>query len=160
VVGWAQSVVIGKRPTGFEGWVQATVIGALVVWFLGMLPSTVMNLLPHDPAEPSPTVQQGTRMLLAAGLGVAAGPVLAVFQFRILRRDVGHAGWWLTANALAWAVGMPVIFAGIHVAYSAVGHYAVVGAPIGTLALAGAAVGAIHSWRLSYLSAAAREPVA
>jgi hypothetical protein len=90
-------------------------------------------------------------MLLAAGLGVVAGPVLAVFQFRVLRRYVGHAGWWLPANALAWAVGMPVIFAGIHVAYSAVGHYAVVGAPIGTLALAGAAVGAIHGVFLIYL---------
>jgi hypothetical protein len=151
VVGWAQSLVIRERIAGLEGWVRATVIGALVAWFAGMLPSTVMNLMPHDPAASEPAIGEGARLALAAGLGAVAGPVLAAFQFRVLRRYVGHAARWLAANALAWAVGMPVIFAGIHMAHSDATPIAMAGIVIGTLAAAGAAVGAVHGLFLVHL---------
>lgn len=151
VVGWAQSLVIRKRICGFEGWVQATVVGALVAWFVGMIPSTAINLMPHDQAELSPSISQSIRMLLAVGLGFVTGPLLAVFQYRVLCRYVGRAGWWLLANALAWAVGMPVVFAGLHVAYMAVEPWVVGSVIIGTLALAGAAVGSIHGIFLVHL---------
>ena len=62
------------------------------------------------------TIVVGVRrrtFLLAAGLGLAAGPILGVAQWTVLRRFVNRGGRWLWANALAWAVGMPVIFLGM-----------------------------------------------
>lgn len=66
-------------------------------------------------------------------------------RFPISDLDVGRAGWWLLANALAWAVvGMSVVFAWLHVAYIAVEPWVVGSFIIGTLVLAGALVGTIH----------------
>jgi ELWxxDGT repeat protein len=47
---------------------------------------------------------------LAMALGVVAGPILGLAQWTVLRGLVSGAGRWLWANALAWAVGMPVLY--------------------------------------------------
>jgi hypothetical protein len=77
-------------------------------------------------------------------LGFVAGPILGLAQWTVLRRFVARAGRWLFANAIAWAVGMPVIFAGMdlvpwegNLAVFMLTVYAVCGA-------AGIVVGAIH----------------
>jgi hypothetical protein len=95
-------------------WIVATAIGAGVAWLLGMIPSTLMTLAEHGetvaaspPVEPPMLMQLG----LAALLGLVLGPVLALPQWCVLRPQVWHAGRWIWANALAWAAGMPVIFA-------------------------------------------------
>jgi hypothetical protein len=81
---------------------------------------------------------------MASILGLVGGAVLASAQALILRRAVLKPGLWLPANSLAWAAGMPLIFAAIDLAGRA-------GAPLFSAALigvglagAGAAVGAIH----------------
>jgi hypothetical protein len=43
----------------------------------------------------------------------SAGPVLGLAQWFVLCRLVPHSGRWLGANALAWAIGMPLMFAGM-----------------------------------------------
>ena len=54
-------------------------------------------------------------LLLAADLGSVAGPLLPAFQWLSLRKVLPCNAWrWLPANALAWALGMPVIFPGAH----------------------------------------------
>ena len=40
------------------------------------------------------------------------GPILGTPQMFVLRRYARPAGRWVLANALAWAVGMPVVFLG------------------------------------------------
>lgn len=144
VVGWAQARVLRERIPRPHGWIEATVAGALVAWTLGMLPSTIMNLLEPTSSSPPPEPPVWLTLVLAAGLGLVAGPILALFQVRVLGRYVGRAGWWVLANALAWAVGMPIIFAGIDLVegFSRVPAATVVVAC--TLLLAGIAVGAIH----------------
>jgi hypothetical protein len=50
---------------------------------------------------------------LAAALGFVAGAILAVAQWGVLRQFVPQAGWWILANACAWALGMALIFVGM-----------------------------------------------
>ncbi len=62
----------------------------------------------------------------------------------MLRRAVGGAGWWLLANALAWAAGMPVIFAAMDVVFSGIPVYLAVVVFALTLLVTGGVVGAVH----------------
>jgi hypothetical protein len=147
VVGAAQETVLRKRLHGLRrgSWTTATAGGAALAWALGMIPSTVIALMSagsdsRPPVEPSAAVQ----MLLAAGLGLVAGPILGIAQWTVLRRFVPHAGRWLWANALAWAVGMPLIFVGMD-AVPWGGHPVVVTLSVyGICAMVGVTVGAIH----------------
>jgi len=147
VIGAAQAGVVRTRLVALRrrDWVLATAAGAGLAWALGMVPSTILALSPSEsggapPPEPGAMVQY----MLASVLGVVAGPILGLAQWTVLRRHVSHASRWLWANALAWAIGMPLIFFGMdHVPWT--GHpaarfasiYAVCGAT-------GLVVGAVH----------------
>jgi hypothetical protein len=151
VVGWAQAKVLKPRLPKLTGWARATVVGAAVSWTLGMAPSTIMSLGQASEANPPPEISEPLRLLLAAGLGLIAGPALAFFQWRLLRRHVPRAGWWLPANAIAWAVGMPIIFLGAHMsAYTTLPLLVALGVGAALL-IAGAAVGVIHGRVLLWL---------
>ena len=130
-----------------RAWIVATAIGAGAAWLLGMIPSTVMTLAEHGetvaaapPVEPPMLIQLG----LAALLGLILGPVLALPQWRVLRRQVSHAGRWIWANALAWAVGMPVIFAGMDLLPWESGGSRLYAGLFLVAAVAGALVGGVH----------------
>jgi hypothetical protein len=143
VVGGAQWRVL-RRPfphLGAGAWVGATVAGAVVAWALGMLPSTLMDM---DGAAQGPPISDGVQYLLAAGMGLALGPVLGIPQWLVLRRHVPRAGWWVPANAVAWAAGMPVIFAVAGGVPAGLPVLALAALVLGTLTLAGAIVGAMH----------------
>jgi hypothetical protein len=92
------------------------------------------------------------KYMLAAMMGCVLGPVLGVPQWLVLRRHVRRAGWWVLANSIAWAAGMPVIF----LAASNVGEetpfvqLAIVAGVAFTIA--GAVVGAIHGVALVWLT--------
>lgn len=151
VVGFAQEQIIRSRVALMRPgiWTLATVAGAGLAWLLGMLPSSIMAIVAPAapttgpaaaPFEPDPLVVYG----LAAGLGLVVGPILGLAQWFVLRRVVPGSAAWLWANARAWAVGMPAIFAGMDLvpwngpsAARIIAIYAVCG-------VAGAIVGAIH----------------
>lgn len=151
VVGLAQQQVLRRALPAVSGWVRATVIGAVAAWAIGMLPSTVMSMVAQAPGGSPPAISDWQRLLLAAGLGLVAGPMLAFFQWRQLRVVVPHAWLWLPANALAWAVGMPVIFAAAHAVAQQRSWQAAVATVGLALALAGALVGAVHGGFLAWL---------
>ena len=146
VVGYAQEGILRDYLPNLLRWtwVIATVQGAALAWALGMLPSTAMTLT-AGAAEPSPPEPGAlVQYVLAAALGAVAGPILAAMQWTVLRTHVTNASRWLTANAAAWAVGMPVIFFGMDLLpwggnwlVLFLGFYVVCG-------VAGAVVGAIH----------------
>ena len=125
-------------------WWRATLIGALAAYGLGYLPSTLMSMgeaaTQTAPVEPP----QWLTLLLAAGLGAVAGAILSFAQWRVLRGHVKRAGLWIPANMLAWAVGMPVIFFGMDVAFKMPETWQAVGIVGAALLVAGASVGAIH----------------
>lgn len=125
-------------------WVGATVAGALIAWFFGALPFSLMDMSAQASGGQVVEPPQILVLLGAAVVGLVAGAVLALFQWLALRRYVNKAGWWLPANMLAWAAGMPLIFAGIDLIQKGFSPIAV-GIALGfVLLLTGAVVGAIH----------------
>ncbi len=152
VVGFAQFRVLRQKLPTLRGWIRATVVGAMLAWILGMFPSTLMNIANSGEATAPPEISEWLRLLFAAGLGMIAGPILAFFQWRCLRQCLRtHSGWWLPANALAWAAGMPVIFAGAHISAIITNPLLIVIAVGLSLLLAGAIVGAVHGRVLVWL---------
>lgn len=115
LVGYAQARVLRARDTAFRSgqWILATAIGAGVAWLLGMIPSTAMALAgPAAAGEPPAWLSGPMQYVLAAGMGLVLGPILGIPQMFVLRRFAPRASRWVLANALAWAVGMPVVFFG------------------------------------------------
>lgn len=146
VVGTAQAFVL--RPLfprmARRAWVAATVVGAVVTWLLGMIPST-LGSFQSSPAEgPPPEPPSWLVPLLAAALGAVGGLLLAAAQGWVLRRHARGAGWWLLANALAWAVGMPWIFWLVGITVAERRTLASFLLFLLGLGVAGALVGAVH----------------
>jgi len=139
-----------------RAWVLATIIGAVVAWFFGSLPSTLIDMGAQQSGTEVQEPSTALVLLLAAGMGIVLGVVLAYPQWRVLRRVVTHAWWWIPANSAAWAFGMAIIFAAMDLAFSQpspVGSAVVIA---GALLLAGAAVGAVHGLALVRLATETR----
>jgi hypothetical protein len=128
------------------GWWLATLVGALAAYVLGYLPSTIISLsqtiteAPPTAVEPPQTIV----LLLAVGLGIVAGAVLSFAQYLVLRGKVSRAGWWIPANMLAWAIGMPIIFGAIDLAFKLPEVWQSTSLMVFALLGVGAIVGAIH----------------
>lgn len=152
-VGLAQWSVLRQRlPTlTWQSWLVATATGALIAWTLGMVPSTVFSMSAAATAEPPPEMSDLLIYSLAAGMGFVLGAILGAPQWWVLRRHLPGAGWWIPANMLAWAVGMPAVFLGMSLAPAAGVTVAFVLTLLGVLAVAGAFVGAIHGAVLVWL---------
>lgn len=116
-----------------------------------MVPSTTLSS-GAEPGAPAPQ-EPGESVIYALAflVGLVLGPVLGFARWLVLRRHVRRAVLWMPANALAWAFGMVVVFAGADPA--AAGGASVVTAALVLLALAaaGAVVGAVHGVALVWL---------
>lgn len=135
-----------------RAWWFATLLGALVAYVLGYLPSTLMDLGAEATTTPAAEPPPWIVLLLAAGLGAVGGAVLSFAQWRVLRKQVVHAAWWIPANMLAWLVGMLIIFWAMDAAFkglSLVQAGLLIG---GALFVTGAVVGAIHGAFLVWLA--------
>jgi hypothetical protein len=134
-------------------WVFATALGAGIAWLLGVIPSTLMSLGEQGGAGATPPEMGGPLMLaLAALMGIALGPLLGLPQWLVLRNYVSGAGWWVPAQSAAWALGMPLVFLAAGSIPDGTPLPVVVVIVVGTLALAGAVVGAVHGVALVYLA--------
>ena len=126
-------------------WWLATLVGALLAYGLGYLPSTLMSMgQDASGAAPAAEPPQWLTLLLAAALGAVAGAVLSLAQWWVLRRHARRGWLWVPANMLAWAVGMPIIFWSIDLAFKMAAPWQSVLVIIGGLLVMGAAVGAIE----------------
>jgi hypothetical protein len=161
VVGSAQARVLRLALPGLSAadWIKATMLGAGVAWLLGMVPSTAAALLTTAPPsgaaptpEPSAMVQYGLALLL----GAVTGPILGLGQWLVLRRHVVRAGRWILANALAWALGMVMIFLGMDQVPWGRGGFAVALGVYLVCGAAGVLVGAVHGLVLRVLLREAR----
>jgi hypothetical protein len=146
VVGTAQWLVL-RRPLEkmrWHTWVLATALGACVAWTLGMIPSTLLFTGSDSGAVAPGEMSDLMIYTLAAAMGIALGAILGAAQWLALRRHVPKAGWWVPANALAWMLGMVVVFLGTSFIPAAG-----ITVPVALMLLlfvvaAGAVVGAIH----------------
>jgi len=145
VIGLAQRHVLRSLLPTIRGWVLATIAGALVAWTIGMVPSTVSSLMQQGDTSTQLETPLALVLLLAAGLGAVAGPLLAAFQWLSLRKALPSKAWlWLPANALAWTLGMPVIFLAAQ-ANELTSNATTIAALVAlAILVAGAIVGAVH----------------
>jgi hypothetical protein len=153
VVGVAQWRVLRRRLAGlrWRRWTGATALGALVAWTLGMVPATLMSLAEGSGEAPPPEPGAAVVIALAFVMGLVLGPILAFFQWRVLRHHLPRAGWWIPANSVAWAVGMTGIFAAAGVLPEGTSMLVMVGVLALSCLVAGAVVGAIHGVVLVWL---------
>ncbi|MGE5333540.1 MAG: hypothetical protein ACM3N4_02470 [Nitrososphaerota archaeon] len=157
IVGSLQWLVL-RRPAPsirWRAWVMATALGAGVAWALAMALVVVMSFMTMTAQSETNSTSQGFAMaepvvlLLAALMGIALGAVLGTGQWTVLRKHVPRAGWWIPANAAAWAVGMALVFAGTSfIPDSGAVTPGIIIALVFFVALAGIAVGAIHGLAL------------
>jgi len=155
IVGLAQWIVLGRAIVGIprRSWVVATAIGGVVAWLFGSIPMTLARLSADAGASTAQEPPQAMVLLMASAMGLVAGVVLSAAQWISFRRQVPRAWRWLPANAIAWAAGMPLIFAGIDLAQKLASRLMVVVVMGVTIALAGSVVGAIHGVALVVLVA-------
>jgi hypothetical protein len=139
-----------------RSWVLATTVGAVIAWFLGSIPMTVASLSTAGSEATGPEPPALLMVSLEVGLGLVAGLVLALPQWRVLRRHAARAGLWLPANSVAWGAGMPIVFAGVDLAQKVGSLGGAVAVMAGALLVAGAVVGAIHGAVLVFLAGQAR----
>jgi hypothetical protein len=153
IVGTAQWLVL-RRPLEkmrWRTWVLATALGACVAWTLGMIPSTLLFTGADSGAAAPGEMSDPMIYTLAAAMGIALGAILGAAQWLALRRHLPKAGWWIPANALAWMLGMVVVFLGTSF-IPAEG----ITVPVALILLlfvvaAGAVVGAVHGLVLIWL---------
>jgi MFS family permease len=126
-------------------WLLVTLAVAGLGWAAASLPSVFAR---NGGAEPP-------LLLVLAGavaLGVAMGAVLGTAQALVLRGLVPHPWRWVSANALGWAVAMPVIFGGATMPSADWSVLSVVALGALTGALAGAVLGLVSGWFLPSLT--------
>jgi hypothetical protein len=153
VVGTAQWLVL-RRPLQrmrWRVWVLATALGAGVAWTLGMIPSTLLFAGADTGTGASVQMNDLVIYALAAGLGLVAGSILGVPQWLALRRHLPKASWWVLANALAWMLGMVVVFIGTSLIPVQEMTWSVAFLLLLFVVAAGALVGAVHGLALVWL---------
>ena len=146
LVGAAQAAVLRRRLTQLPSliWIRTTMIGAGLAWVLGMVPSSLMALNPPSSGTPTFAPSALVQYAMAAGLGAVAGPILGLAQWTALRHRAPRATRWLWANALAWGIGMPVIFIGMDQVPWSRSPVEIGIAVFVVCGLAGLTVGAVH----------------
>ena len=161
VVGTLQWYALRRYlPIRWRAWVWATIFGAVLAWVAGSLPMTMASLSSQSSGEATAVEPAGWIMLvLEVALGLAIGAILSLAQMVVLRKAARRAGWWVLANGVAWALGMPVIFGAIDLAQRAAPPVAMVAIIAAALALTGALVGAVHGLALVRLSRSLRPAV-
>jgi hypothetical protein len=127
-----------------RAWLLATIIGALVAWFFGSLPFSLIDISAQAGGQPVQEPPLALLLLAAAGVGAVAGVILSFFQWRTLRKVASNAWIWMPANALAWALGMPLIFAATSLIQADTPPAQIALALSTGILLAGAVVGAVH----------------
>lgn len=153
VVGTAQWLVL-RRPLvkmKWRSWALATALGAFIAWTLGMLPSTMLFTGPETGAGAPGEMSDLLVYAPAAGLGLVAGSILGAPQWLALRRHLPKAGWWVPANALAWMLGMVMVFIGMSFIPAQGITWPVALVLLLCVVAAGAVVGAVHGLVLIWL---------
>jgi hypothetical protein len=160
------------RRSLYLRWVAANTLGEMVG--LGATFAVGFFVLAQAGESQGPTGSM-TRLLLMTASGLleglivglcqwtvlrrvfSLGLILALPQWWVLRQIVDRAWGWLPANGVAWALGMPLVFAAVDLAYQAGTVWGSVVVMVLALVLTGAVVGAVHGLAVVWLAARATE---
>lgn len=108
LLGFAQWLVLRSYIRRASFWIFFTLVGALLSWFMGLTVSVVIGLFYLANLHQTIT----TLVKEIALLGAAIGTVIGYAQWLILKIANKKAIWWVSANALAWSLGLVVAFLG------------------------------------------------
>ena len=115
-----------------------------------------MDMGADQAQAPAQEPETWVMLSMAAAMGLVLGVILGLPQWRVPRRAVDRAWVWLPANSAAWAVGLPIVFAAVDLAYRVGTVWGAVGMMALALAFTGAAVGAVHGLALVWLASRAQ----
>ncbi len=104
-LGYAQWLILRRALPAIaaRAWVLPTAVAAGIAYVLGLLPSTLSDLgASFGTILPAAVL---AALLLLVSIGFA--------QWLTLRHHVPRAGWWILANAAAWAAGLTVPIAAV-----------------------------------------------
>lgn len=108
ILGLAQWLVLRHYIKHIGVWVVVTAIAGLVAWLIGTKMSVVLAFAYFaGNSSNAATLLQGVVLL-----GAWIGAVLGFAQWLVLEVRIRGAGWWIFANAVAWALGSLVAFLG------------------------------------------------
>jgi len=151
IVGIAQSIPLKSINAGVskKSWIIATMIGVELAWLAGTVPAIALSLFttPASQLALSDTLLP-LQYFFAVVSGLVIGSLLGVPQWLLLRKHFNKTGRWVSANALAWAAGMPLIFIGMEFIPWSGSWLSISVALILVCITAGAVVGTIHGWFL------------
>lgn len=139
-VGFAQWFVLRRFITTLKrsSWIWATIVGSVIAWLV-MMPLGQFGANYIRPGAP-----ESTFILSGPIFGLFLGAILGVAQWTVLRRFVPHSATWIAANALAWSVGMFIVFGGASLPQAGTLPAVTVITVLLTGIAAGPAVGIIH----------------
>ncbi|TMS00334.1 nitroreductase/quinone reductase family protein [Nonomuraea basaltis] len=96
ILGLAQAYALRSALPAIatRDWVRATAVGAVMAWIVGAMPIVLGERVLRWP--PAVLALLGLTLLVAMGL----------LQWRVLRRHVRRAFWWVIATAGSWLVAL------------------------------------------------------
>lgn len=149
IVGVAQWQALRDRiAVTARRWTTATIVGALAAWAAGVTPMLLADQGGGTAAEPALPLQ----LMLAALLGLIAGPVLGGPQAWVLRGVVPRPWRWVAANAAAWGLALPITFLAPNVLPADASAATLALAFAAGALVAGAIAGAVHGIMLVALA--------
>lgn len=110
IVGVGQWLVVRGQIRRAVGWIWATIIGLGLGNAVGLVVLEDLRFMIMRRAPMWPTTSGDGRwtILFWAVAGALCGLILGAAQWLVFRRQVQHAGWWVVANTIGWAVAAPV----------------------------------------------------
>jgi len=104
--GLLQFLLIRKFISKAGGWILATFLG----WIIPFVTVKLLSVL-------DPTGLYVNNLLVVPLLLILAGGALGLEQWRVLKSQVRHAGWWILISGLAWGLTGLIIRSTISEAY-------------------------------------------
>jgi hypothetical protein len=101
VVGNAAAGVIHGAEFGIAQWLILRRQGHKVGWWVA---ASIVGFMIGFPLTKALFGELSSGLVVAAVEGGVVGAIVGALQWLVLRRRVAHAGWWVLASTLAWAL--------------------------------------------------------
>lgn len=108
--GFTQGEALRKNLPGLSlrAWIAATITGTVAALLVVVLPGFFEYFANARVVK----IPEFSMSVPTAVTGFGLGMILGFPQWFVLRRYVENAGFWIFANGLAWAAGLPLLFSG------------------------------------------------
>jgi hypothetical protein len=120
-------------------WINVTILLAIAGWALGAAIPTFMAPAFAGGGGGEPTLS--ATLAFAAIFGLIVGALFGAIQYGVLRTAAFNASRWIPANAIGWAIGLPIVYWAATTTPEGVGTAEILMRGLWSGALAGLAIG-------------------